>query len=218
MGKTVTANILAYDGQRLLLKPDESISRELAQKSITRAEIRLDDGRRISADQRKKIFALIGDIAEWNGDAPEALRPILTWQFRALYDVPDFSLSDVDMSTAKDFINYLIDFCFDHAVPTRDTLLNRTDDIGKYLYSCLEHRKCAVCNDSAEVHHVDKIGMGRDRERVVHIGLRAIALCRKHHEEAHRNEKVLFAKYHIYGIRLDKYLCDVLRLNADERR
>lgn len=80
------------------------------------------------------------------------------------------------------------------------------------------NRNSGDYNDPAEVHHVDKIGMGRDRERMVHIGLRAIALCRKHHEEAHRNEKALFAKYHIYGIRLDKYLCDILRLNTDERR
>lgn len=47
----------------------------------------------------------------------------------------------------------------------------------------------------------------------VHVGLNAIALCRRHHEEAHRREKALFADYHIYGIELDRHLCKVLSLN-----
>lgn len=40
-----------------------------------------------------------------------------------------------------------------------------------------------------------------------------IALCQRHHEEAHRREKALFADYHIYGIKLDRHLCKVLSLN-----
>lgn len=48
---------------------------------------------------------------------------------------------------------------------------------------------------------------------IVHVGLNAIALCRRHHEEAHRREKALFADYHIYGIELDRHLCKVLSLN-----
>lgn len=36
---------------------------------------------------------------------------------------------------------------------------------------------------------------------------------RRHHEEAHRREKALFADYHIYGIKLDRHLCKVLSLN-----
>ena len=71
----------------------------------------------------------------------------------------------------------------------------------------------AICNQPAEVHHVDRVGMGRDREAIVHVGLNAIALCRRHHEEAHRREKALFADYHIYGIKLDRHLCKVLSLN-----
>lgn len=108
---------------------------------------------------------------------------------------------------------YLIQFCFHWGVPTKDSLLTQTDDIGKYLYLCLENRRCAICNQPAEVHHVDRVGMGRDREAIVHVGLNAIALCRRHHEEAHRREKALFADYHIYGIKLDRHLCKVLSLN-----
>lgn len=213
-----TAKILRYDGQKLLLAPDEKIEREIIQKHIGSVELRLNDGRTISADQRKKIFAIIRDISLWSGHEPEYLRQYMTWDFCSHYGSEWFSLSDVDMTTAREFITYLITFCFEWDVPTKDTLLTQTDDIGKYLYLCLEHRKCAICNKRAEVHHVDRIGRGFDRERVVHIGLNAIALCHEHHKEAHQREKDLFAEHYIYGIKLDEYLCKRLNLNTKPRR
>lgn len=219
-----TAKIIGYDGSQLLLKPDLPIDRELMQKNIGSVEIRLNDGRSISNEQRRKIFGIIRDIANWSGHDPDgyadpyAIRPFLQLDFCLKSDCECFSLSDVDMTTARHFLTYLIEFCFSHCVPTRDTLLNQTDDIGKYLYLCLEHRKCAICNKHAEVHHVDRIGMGRDREKIVHIGLKAIALCRAHHDEAHLDEKTFFEKYHVYGIKLDEFLCKCLGLNTKDRR
>jgi len=214
-----TAQVLKYDGDRLLLHPADSIGRELRQKQITTVEVRLPDGRTISPQQRRKIWALITDIDEWAGNfVPEYTRNILEYNFITEMDYEEwFSLSTVDMTTARLFIDYLVAFCFENDVPTKDTLLYQTDDIGRYLYLCLEHRKCAICNKYAEVHHVDRVGMGRDREKIVHIGLRAIALCYNHHMAAHNDEKGLFNKYHIYGIRLDKHLCDCLNLNTKER-
>ena len=209
-----TAKILNYNGDVLLVRPNDNIDKSLFRNTSELIELRFNDGRHISNEQRKKIFAIIRDISLWSGHAPEYLRGYLTWDFVAKYSCEWFSLSNVDMTTAKDFISYLINFCFAWDVPTRDTLLNETDDIGKYLYMCLEHRKCAICNRYAEVHHVDRVGMGFDREKMVHIGLRAIALCRKHHEEAHKNEKKLFEDNHIYGIKLDEYLCKKLNLNT----
>lgn len=209
----VTAKIEKLEDGKLVLKPDTDISRFVEQKRPRRVEVRLDDGRTISVDQRRKIFAIIRDISLWSGHEPEELRQYLEWDFCSRAMREWFSLSDCDMTTAREFITYLISFCFHWGVPTKDSLLTQTDDIGKYLYLCLENRRCAICNRPAEVHHVDRIGMGMDREKVVHVGLNAIALCRAHHEEAHRREKALFAEYHIYGIKLDKHLCKVLSLN-----
>ena len=162
---------------------------------------------------------MIRDISLWSGHEPEELRALMTWNYRLRANIEDFSLSDVDMSTAKDFITYLINFCFAFDVPTKDTLLNQTDDIGKYLYLCLEFRKCAVCNKRAQVHHVDRIGMGRNREDIVHVGLNAIALCDEHHKEVHAtSESEFFAYHHIYGIKLDNYLCKRLSLRTKEKK
>jgi hypothetical protein len=209
-----TAKIVGYDGDVLYVKPLVAIERELLQKNVDVIEIRLTDGREISAEQRKKIFAMVRDIANWSGDEPECIRKFTEFEYRLQNGLEPFSLSDCDKSTARNYITYLIDFCFRHSVPTRDTLLNRTDDIDKYLYSCLEHRKCAVCNDRADVHHIDAIGMGRDRATINHCGMEAIALCRKHHQEAHTRGQIFFDAYHIYGIRLDKYLCEKLNLKT----
>ena len=212
-----TAKILKYDDSVIVIEPTEAVSREILRKQINAVEIRLNDGRQISAIQRKKIFAIIRDISVWCGHVPEYLRQYLTWDFACEHGCDWFSLSDVDMTVAKDYITYLIDFCFYHDIPTKDTLLNQTDDIGKYLYLCLEHRKCAVCNGRAQTHHVDRVGMGRNREKIVHVGLLAVALCAECHEKAHRDEKEFFKLHHIYGIRLDEYLCNILNLNTKQK-
>lgn len=211
-----TAKIIGYDGVNLIVVPFEPIDREMMQKQVNSIEIRLNDGRTISADQRRRIFATIRDIGLWSGHEPEYLRKFLTWDFRSIDGRDNFSLSSVDMTTAREFIDYLIEFCFYHDVPTKDVLLNRTDDIDKYLYLCLEHRKCAICNKKAEVHHIDRIGMGRNRETIIHVGMEAIALCREHHAMAHSDESSLFDKHHVYGIQLDEYLCKKLKLGRLE--
>lgn len=213
-----TAKILSYDGDTLVVRPDVSIDREMLQKQVNCIEIRLTDGREISADQRKKIFAIIRDISVWCGHEPEYIRAYTEFDYRLQKNLEPFSLSNCDMSTAKEYINYLIDFCFYHNVPTKDTLLNETDEISKYLYLCLEHRKCAVCNAKADIHHVDKVGAGRDRTKIGHKGLKAIALCRIHHQEAHQIGNAFFEKYHIYGIKLDDYLCEKLNLRKELKK
>lgn len=207
-----TAKIIGYDGEFLTVKPLVPIDRELLQKQVDCIEIRLTDGREISSDQRRKVFAMVRDIADFCGEEPEYIRKFTSFEYRLQNGIEPFSLSDCDMSTAREYISYLIDFCFRHSIPTRDTLLNRTDDISKYLYTCLVHRKCAVCNAKADVHHIDAIGMGRDRTRINHSGLEAIALCRQHHQEAHIQGQAFFDKYHIYGIELDANLCKILNL------
>lgn len=209
--------IISHEGNRLVIECREPIERELEHKRVRTVEVRLDDGRTISAAQRRKIFALVRDISLWCGHEPDYLRQYLAWDFCLQTGAEPFSLSTTDMTTAREFITYLISFCFEHNVPTKDTLLNETDDIGKYLYLCLEHRKCAICNAPAQVHHVDRVGMGRNREEIVHVGLRAIALCPAHHNEAHMNERRLFQWHHVYGIKLDEYLCKKLNLRTRRR-
>ena len=80
----VTARIEKLEDGKLVLKPDTDISRFVEQKRPRRVEVRLDDGRTISVDQRRKIFAIIRDISLWSGHEPEELRQYLEWGFSAL--------------------------------------------------------------------------------------------------------------------------------------
>lgn len=209
---TIHGSIVAYNGAFLTIKPEGDISRELLKKSVKDVEIRLNDGRTITNDQRRMIYAFIADFAKFTGYEPDEAKAWLKFFYIRDRGGEFFSLSDVDMTTAKEFIDYLVNFFFEQNIPTRSPLRLQTDDIGKYLYRCLEHRKCAICNAPADVHHVDAVGMGRNRETINHLGLRAIALCRQHHQEAHQRGRAFFDYYHVYGIRLDEYLCDVLGL------
>ena len=123
-----SANIVSYDGYNLIVRPHERIGRELAQKQVHEIELRIVDGRTISAEQRRKIYAIIRDIAFWCGDNPEWIKEYFKFNFCGEFGIEYFSLSDCEKSVARDFISYLIDFCFYQNIGTRDTLLNVTDD------------------------------------------------------------------------------------------
>ena len=210
----VTAKIIGYDGKNMVVIPDASIDKELIQKQINRVEIRLNDGRTITAEQRKKAYATIRDISDYSGHAPEFLKEWFKYEYIIKTGGKYFSLSDCSVTVARQYINVLIDFCLHYGVPLYEPMTNRTDDIDAYLYMCLYYRKCAVCGRAADVHHVteSKIGMGADRDKAHHVGREAIALCRTHHNEAHSREKEFFEENHIYGIKLDEILCERLNL------
>jgi hypothetical protein len=181
----------------------------IAKRHITECEIRLDDGRRISADQRKKIYATLRDISNYTGHLPDEIKALSKYDFIARTGHDYFSLSDCDMTTANEFLTYLIEFCIEQDIPTADNLLDRSPDVSKYIYSCLLHKRCCICGGKAELHHAeDRIGIGRDRKEVTHTGMRAQPLCRKHHTEAHTIGQATFnGKYHVFGLNIVADLC-----------
>lgn len=176
-----------------------------AQKLSAKCEIRFDDGRKISAAQRGLIFALCKDISNWCGyDVEDLRRNILLINFLMEKDLEWFSLSDVDMTTARLYIEYILDFCFTHDVHLTVELSNLAKEVSSYLYLCILHRKCACCGEHAEIHHVDAIGMGRDRHKIDHTQHRLVALCTKHHQMAHSMGWESFkTRYHLDGIKVN---------------
>ena len=181
--------------------PDLKLADMFQRKKIRNAEIRFDDGRHISAEQRKKAYATIRDISDWTGYLPEEMKEILKYQHMMRTGDAYFSLSNCSMDTAREFINTILEFALENGIPLSDNAIERTDDIGRYLYYCLLHKKCAICGKDGEIHHEDAIGMGNDRKKVDDSSYKKICLCREHHTLAHSLGVIRFREmYKVYGI------------------
>ena len=155
----------------------------------------------ISENQRKKIYALIRDIANYIGDSVDNTKENLKIEFLQGSEYDMFSLSNCSSELAGEFIDFLINFAFENGVPMAEHPFKRADDIERYLAACLRHRICCVCGQPGEVHHVDAIGMGRNRAEADDSWNRKICLCRRHHSEAHTIGMAAFEdRYYVHGI------------------
>lgn len=205
---TVADAYTTENGSEIIIRMDADTARLVKDKHIKDIEVRLDDGRSITVNQRKKIYATLNDIAVYLGYLPEELKEVMKYHYitktgRTEYLSGDriFSFADCSVDTARDFINFILCFALENDIPLSDSGVNRTDDIDYYLYACLKSRKCCICGKQGEVHHVDTIGMGNDRRKVDDSGYRKMCLCRTHHTIAHQRGMDAFEKmYKVYGI------------------
>lgn len=187
----------------------------IEKRQITEGELILDDGRTISADQRRKIYATLRDISLYTGDTAEYLKDFFKAEYVAETGGEWFSLKDVDVTTANMFLELLIEWCIRWDIPCQGNMIDRSPDVSRYLYRCLVYKRCAICGGKAELHHVDAVGAGRNRKEILHLGMRALPLCRNHHIEIHAmGRDSFFDKYHVYGIRLDEELCGAWKLKV----
>lgn len=209
----ITGKITGYDGKKLIISAPFSNDYLLQKQNISNCEIRLDDGRTISAEQRKKIYATLRDVSLYTGHTPEEIKALLKYEYIARTGCEYFSLSDTDMSTANGYLTFLIDFCIENDIPCRDSLLERSPDIARYIYKCLVEKKCCITGKKAELHHVDTVGRGRNRKDIIHLGMRVLPLSRVMHTEAHNIGVSTFCdKYHVFGLRLDEDLCRIWKV------
>lgn len=184
-----------------VLIPGKSLMEEIESNRITKCSVLLNDGRRITSQQRKKIYATLADIAAHTGYTPDEQKAVMKYRYVELTGKRYFSLSNCSLNVAIEFINVLLDYALAEGVILKDLGIDRTDDIATYLWQCMKYRKCAVCGNKGEIHHVDTIGMGNNRRTVDDSQYRKICLCRIHHTEAHKAGMVAFeSKYKVYGI------------------
>lgn len=174
-------------------------------KEIAKAGIWLDDGRMISAEQRRKIYASINDISAYTGYTPEETKEVLKCVYVERTGNKYFSLADCSMDTARLFINIIIDICLENGIILSDAMYDRAEDINYMLRSCIRNRKCSICGRDGEIHHWDAVGMGNDRRHYDDSCNRKICLCRMHHTQAHTYGRERFMQmYHVSGIYYDE--------------
>lgn len=185
--------------------------------------VQMIDSRPLSDKQRKACYALLREIADYGGMGTDSTKEYMKLKFLAddFGETADkiFSLSNAPMSLVCAFQRFLVRFILDWDIPCSFSLLNFVDDIQDYVYSCLVNKKCAVCGKHADLHHIDRVGMGRDREEIIHEGMEAMPLCREHHTECHTIGQQSFNdKYHFgKGIELDRTLCRIYGVKARRR-
>lgn len=174
-------------------------------KKFMSGVMKLDDGVTISAKQRKLLYALFKDICLYTGYEVDELKELLKIEFMVDRDRDYFSLSNVDMKIAREFIEYILEFMFLWDVPINPKVVILAREVNNFLYLCLVHRKCAVCGCKADIHHHENlVGMGMDRARHNHEDSKYIALCRVHHNECHNlGHKTFENKYKLSAIKLN---------------
>lgn len=181
----------------------------------SKAGLIYDDGRHITADQQRKVYALLGEIDRWSGNyMPNVTKRQMKRQYiihTGLYD--GFSLADCSMSVASNFIEFLIEFCLSWNVPFASRTVDQLQGQYGWERSCLKFKKCCICGKHADVAHVHAVGIGRDRNHIHNVGNAVMPLCRVHHNEQHtRGIYSFMAKYHIKGVRVTPEISEMLRI------
>lgn len=218
----VQGTIVGYDEQRgeALIRAPYDDWYTITKRGYKKCLVQMVDARPLSEKQRRMCYALLREIGDYTGMGTDPAKEYMKLKF-LLEDLDQtaekiFSLSNAPMSLVCAFQRFLIHFILDWDIPCRFSLLNYVDDVGDYIYHCLIVKKCCICGTPANLHHVDRVGMGRDRTDICHEGLEALPLCPVHHEEAHTMpDRDFFARYHLDGgIVLDKTLCRIWKLKA----
>lgn len=182
---------------------------------------RLDDGRSITAAQNKLIHAMIGDIALYFGYSPterQLLKEQVKNDFAIDYGMDPFSIADLDVTTASQFIDYLIEFMLLWDVDISPKVNSMARTTNNWIYYHIMNGKCVCCQKDKRsigihLHHTNPVGMGRDRKKIDHSQHKFLTLCANHHDEAHTiGQKTFNAKYHLDGIKLSKESLVELRL------
>ena len=169
------------------------------------------DSRNRTAEQNRKAWALMTEIADYQGQEKEATyrEQALAFTDKSLEILQGrlFHLSTATVSEASAFITMLVEIIVENGIPTKEPLYQMCEDIEKYVYACLMNKKCCVCGKKADLHHCDgsRIGMGYNRETKPQIGALVMPLCREHHSEYHTIGRTAFEeRYHAVPVQMDK--------------
>lgn len=204
------AQLIKDKGRYILLGFPVSPSNDLLLSSgeVLDVNIEVVDNKKISQTQRRFIFALCNDIANYIGNDKDYVRLMLQEQYCTARGVDVKSLSDCSMIYAAKLIDFIITWCISNEIPLTGGIISQYEyhfnEQQAYLMAL--KRVCVVCGRvHSDIHHVDHIGNGFNRNKISHIGKRALPLCRYHHTEAHTlGEQKFINKYHLTPFEIDK--------------
>lgn len=223
---TVKGRIVGYDErtQELLIRAHYDDWYTMTKRGYKECLVQPLDARPLSDRQRKMCYALLREISDYTGQDVHSAKEYLKLRFLAddFGETADriFSLSNAPMSLVCAFQRYLVRFIVEYDIPCRVPLLEYVDDVHDYIYACLIAKKCCITGRPAELHHIDRVGMGRNRDDIIHEGMEVLPLFREMHQEAHTmSDREFFEKYHLPGgVVMDKTLCRIYKVKARKER
>ncbi|BGE82831.1 putative HNHc nuclease [Staphylococcus petrasii] len=150
------------------------------------AEVEVPDNKKLSIEQRKKIFAMCRDIELHWGEPVESLRKRFQAELEIMNGYNEISLSNCSMRIARELIELIIAFMFHHQIPMRVETSKLLSGDKSMLYWATVNRNCVLCGKSgADLAHHYAIGRGANRKKMQHYDYEVLALCREHHSEQH---------------------------------
>lgn len=189
------------------LDDDASINRLFKyreQGKKIRVEVRIEDGRQITPDQRKKIFALINDFCNYTGDVPKDAEEYFKARTQMTFGIEHFHLSSCSITTANYMILTILDFLFEENIPFKlKTWEAIPNEFPKQILA-MKNKTCVICGKpNADLAHYRAVGMGRNRHTIDERKMYFMSLCREHHTEQHKIGINTFIKlHHIKPIKL----------------
>lgn len=221
----VKGRIVDYDDRNseIIIRAKYTDLYTYIKRGYTECEIRMIDARPMSNRQRSACYTLIRAISDYTGQGESEQKEWLKRRFMEdeLHQTGEtFSMSDASMSLIAAFQKFLVKFIINEGIPCNFPLMNYVDDVQDYLYSCTIRKVCCICGRPADLHHGDAVGMGNDREDIVHLGMHVLPLCRIHHTEVHKIGRDTFReKYHLTeGVILDEALCRIYGLKYKDKQ
>lgn len=199
----------AIKGDEVTIKLDDELNmyrlKQFANGKQPTIELAIDDGRQISPDQRKKIFAMLRDMAIYTGYDVRDMEQWMKYYYYAQSGAESFSMSNCSVDTANQFLTFILDFCFENDIPFKTKTWDMIPSDYHLAVMCLRHRKCIICGQPhSDIDHYTPVGRG-SRKLVDHRKLYFECLCRKHHTERHQlGAKSFIEKYHIKPVRLSE--------------
>ena len=172
-------------------------------------DVKIIDKRNMSDKQRRFIFKLCQEVEDYSGIDKELFRLETMIKNNRENELEKISLTQYSMKDANNLVDLIIEFFIENEIPLDKRILEENDFSleQRHIYMMCLKRKCAVCSRHADLHHVDTVGMGRDRKKISHVGLRMLPLCRVHHNQAHNIGDTEFMKlYHLEPIVIDEKL------------
>lgn len=200
------AEIIGRKDNEITLKLfDELTEEEIERYKIGErlfAVVELFDPDSITNEQRRHIYALLGDYEFYTGytlESAESLFKVKFMHHEMLDELPSLATNQMTKTMASKFIEYIVVWFIQNGIPFRKDQIYLPRESSNYIYWATMTRHCVICGKPhADIHHATNlVGRGGNRRTHDHWNSTFLALCREHHNLVHSSGLSEFMKKYL---------------------